>query len=59
MPITPHHTRLAGFMSNILAIALLTLPIPTHAEAAITKSVPGSQTHTMTMPAQQTPARHL
>lgn len=31
MPITPRQTRFAGLLTNCLAIALLTLPIPTHA----------------------------
>ncbi|SNR94508.1 hypothetical protein SAMN05216255_1162 [Pseudomonas segetis] len=31
MPVTSHHTRLAGLTTNILAITLLALPIPTHA----------------------------
>ncbi len=31
MPITSSHTRFAGLTTNFLAIALLALPIPTHA----------------------------
>ncbi|MHA6493251.1 hypothetical protein ACX0MV_08395 [Pseudomonas borbori] len=31
MPMARSHIRQAGMLSNLLALALLTLPVPTHA----------------------------
>jgi hypothetical protein len=36
MPTTRSHVRHAGLLSNLLALALLTLPIPTQAKALST-----------------------
>ncbi len=49
MPITLSHTRLAGLTTNFLAIALLALPIPTH--ATLKQSLDNTASHVTLQPA--------
>jgi len=41
MPTTRSHVRHAGLLSNLLALALLTLPLPTQAAHAAADATPG------------------
>jgi ABC-type phosphate transport system permease subunit len=40
MPSTRSHIRHAGLLSNLLALALLTLPLPTQASSEATDAAP-------------------
>jgi hypothetical protein len=44
MPSTHSHVRNAGLLSNLLALALLTLPLPTQASDAATDAAQAAQT---------------
>ncbi|WP_339524344.1 hypothetical protein [Pseudomonas sp. EA_35y_Pfl2_R111] len=41
MPTTRSHVRHAGLLSNLLALALLTIPLPTQAAHAAADTTPG------------------